>query len=286
VKHPDNAYEGLARLGYASRGLVYLLLGGLALFSGAAGGGTDSTQGALSTLLSQPFGRIILGIASIGFFGFAAWRVAQGAFNADRREANLKNGLARTGKMISAAAYLSLGVLSAAMALGLDGGGSGQGSEEGLTATVLGLPFGQFLVGAAGLAVFVGGLGNIWKGISGAYRKRLDLPARARKPLLALCTFGIAARGALFAIVGGFLLYAAISVRPDQAGSVGEALDWVRSLPFGGILYLVAALGLVAFAASCVVYALYRHVNAPSAGRVGDAARGAIGKVMKSGGHA
>lgn len=279
MKHPDNTYEGLARLGYASRGLVYLLLGGLALFSGAAGGGADSTQGALSTLLSQPFGRMILGIASIGFFGFAAWRVAQGAFNADRREANLKNGLARAGKMISAAAYLSLGVLAAAMALGLEAG-SDKGSEEGLTAAVLGLPFGQFLVGATGLVVFVGGVGNIWKGISGAYRKRLDLPAEVRQPLLALCTFGIAARGALFAIVGGFLAYAAITVRPDQAGSIGEALDWVRGLPFGGMLYLVSALGLVAFAASCVVYALYRHVNAPSAERVGDAARDALGKVM------
>jgi hypothetical protein len=64
-------------------------------------------------------------------------------------------------------------------------------------------------------------------------------------------------------------------VRPQAAGSIGEALDWVRSLPFGGILYMVAAAGLLAFAAACVVYAFYRRVDTPNVESLGDAVHSA-----------
>lgn len=275
MQHSRNAFEALARFGYAARGFVYLLLAGLALFSGGWGGAEDS-KGALTTLLSQPFGRILLGAMALGFFGFCAWRVAQGALNADGREHDLKNAVARAGKLLSAAIYLSLGVFAGSMALGLDGGSSGGGSEEGMTAMLMGLPFGPFLVGAIGLGIIAGGLGNIWKALSGAYRRRLDIPAGSRKLLLPLCTYGIAARGVIFMIIGGFLVYAAFTVSPEQAGSFGEALDWVHGLPFGGVLYVLMALGLLAFAGSCVVFALYRRVNAPDAGEVKQAARSAV----------
>lgn len=274
MKHPRNTFEGLARFGYAARGVVYLLLAGVASFSGGWGG-AENSQEALSSLLRQPFGRLLLGAMTIGLLGFSAWRLAQGALNADHRKHDLKNGLARAGKLISGVAYLSLGLLAAGMALGVTGSKDGGGSEEGWTAMLMGLPFGPYLVGALGLVIVGGALGQIWKALSGAYRKRLDIPHDQEKLLVPLCTYGIAARGVVFAIIGGFLLYAAIAVDPKEAGSIGEALDWVRNLPFGGILYMVVALGLLAFAASCFVYALYRRVDAPDAGKLGNAARSA-----------
>ncbi len=274
MKHPRNTFEGLARFGYAARGVVYLLLAGVALFSGGWGG-AENSQGALSTLLEQPFGRILLGAMAVGLLGFSAWRMAQGALNADHREKSAKNALARTGKMISGLAYLSLGLFAAGMALGLAGGQNTGQSEESWTAQLMALPFGPYLVGAVGLVIIGAAIGQLLKAFSGAYRKRLDLPHDREKLLVPLCTFGIAARGVVFAVIGGFLVYAAITVRPEEARSIGEALDWVRSLPFGGILYILGALGLLAFAASCFVYALYRRVDAPEAGSVTHAARSA-----------
>ena len=272
LTHPRNNFEGLARFGYAARGVVYLLLAGLALFSGAWGG-AENSQGALSTLLVQPFGRILLGAMAVGLVGFSAWRMAQGALNADHREHTVKNTLTRIGKVVSGVAYLSLGLFAAGMALGVTGGNRGSDSEEGWTAMLMSLPFGPFIVGAIGVVIVGGAFGQIWKAISGAYRKRLDLPHDREKLLVPLCSFGIAARGVVFAIIGGFLLYAAVTFRPEKAGSIGEALDWVRSLPFGGILYVVAALGLFAFACGCVVFALYRRVDAPDTESVSQAAR-------------
>jgi hypothetical protein len=271
MQHPDTAFEWVARLGYASRGLIYLILGGLALFSGGFGGAENST-GALSTLLTQPFGRILLAIMALGFFGFAAWRVAQGLFNADNLAPGLKSGFVRAGKALSAAANVSLGGAAAGMALGLIGGSS-EGSEEGWAARLMSLPFGPYLVGAVGLVIVGAGIGQIWKAFSGKYREPLDILPRLEKLLILICTYGIAARGVVFCILGGFLVYAGIVVEPNEAGSMGDALDWVRGLPFGGVLFILAAIGLIAFAASCVIFALYRRVDAPGAGEMGDHAR-------------
>ena len=130
-------------------------------------------------------------------------------------------------------------------------------------------------MGAVGVSVVVGGVGNVWKAISGAFRKRLDIPAQQQKLLVPLCTYGIAARGAVFVILGGFLVFAALTVRPEQAGSVGVALDWIRTLPAGRLLYILFAVGLLAFAGSCLVYAFYRRLVAPDAQSVRNIAKSA-----------
>ncbi len=64
-------------------------------------------------------------------------------------------------------------------------------------------------------------------------------------------------------VIGGFFLLAALTVNPNQAGSLPEAMEWVQQLPFGGILYVLAALGLVAFGIYSLVEARYRRIEAP-----------------------
>ena len=61
--------------------------------------------------------------------------------------------------------------------------------------------------------------------------------------------------------MGGFFAYAAFTVSPEQAGSIADALNWIRGLPFGGILYLVVAVGLVSFGAYNLILARYRIVR-------------------------
>jgi hypothetical protein len=65
--------EIMARLGYGARGIVYCLVGGLALLAAfGSGGQTGGSRSALQSLLSQPFGKAWLVLIASGLFGFAA----------------------------------------------------------------------------------------------------------------------------------------------------------------------------------------------------------------------
>ena len=79
-----------------------------------------------------------------------------------------------------------------------------------------------------------------------------------------ICIYGLVARGVVFAIMGIFFAYAGFRVDPQQAGSMADALEWVRQLPFGSILYIVVAAGLAAFGIYNLVEARYRIVRGPS----------------------
>ena len=258
-----NRFETLARSGYAARGVVYLLLGGLALLSAVWGGNdADGSSDALSSLLGLPFGRILLGLVAIGLFGYVAWKLAQGLLNADDRDDDLKGVATRVGQLISGAANLFLALSAARLALSLGNGGGGNGEEQA-SAWLLQQPFGPLLLGLVGAGVIAAAVVQVWYGASSAYRKRLSLPPAHGQWLETVCRFGIIARGVVFAIVGGFLLYAAFTVSPEQAGGTAEALDYVHALPFGRWLYGIVALGLVAFGVYSIVEGLYRRISGP-----------------------
>ena len=259
-----NKLETLARAGYAARGVVYLLLGGLALTSAFwSGGGSESTSGALSELLSLPFGRIILGVVAVGLVGYVVWKMAQGLLNADGVDDDAKGLLSRASHLVSAGANLFLMLTAARLALTGAGGGGGNG-EEKASAWLLQQPFGAPLLGLAGAAVLGAGLAQVWYGAKRGYRKRLDLPAQHRRWMDRVCQVGLIARGVVLAIVGGFLGYAAFTSSPDRAKGVPEALNYVHGLPFGPWLYGAIAAGLVAFGAYGLIEAAFRRVHAPA----------------------
>lgn len=271
----DNKFETLARAGYMARGVVYLLLGGLALASALWGGSdAEGSSDALSSLLGLPFGRVLLGLVALGLFGYVAWKFAQGLLNADDRDDDIKGFGIRAGQLVSGATnlFLALSAARLALRLGADTGGGGSG-EEAASAWLLQQPFGVWLLGIAGLGVIAVGVAQIWYGVGHGYRKWLSLPSAHAGWLDKICVFGLAARGLVFAIVGGFLVYAAFSVSPENAGGTAEALDYVYALPFGRWLYGLIALGLVAFGLYSIIQGLYRHVDAPDMGDVRAAVR-------------
>ncbi|WEK03805.1 MAG: DUF1206 domain-containing protein [Candidatus Devosia phytovorans] len=264
----SNHFETLARLGYAARGVVYLLLGGLALVSAIWGGtAADGSSDALSTLLGLPFGRVLLGLVALGLVGHILWRLAQGLLNADNVDDNAQGYAGRIGSVVSAGANVFLALSAARMAV-VGGGSGGEGGEQGASALLLAQPFGAVLLGFAAVGVIAAGLVQVWKGVTRDYRKRLAIPSAQSRLLDPVCRFGLAARGALIVLIGLFVFYAAISVSPEQAGGISDALDYVHALPFGPYLYGLAALGLVAFGAYSVVQGLYRRMDAPGLGDI------------------
>ena len=256
----SNKFETLARAGYAARGVVYVLLGGLALTSAFVGGETEDSSSAMSSLLQLPFGRILLGAIAVGLAGHILWRLAQGLLDADNVGTDAKAVAGRLGSLVSAGANIFLALTAARMAIGESSGGSEGGGEEEASAWLLQQPFGGVLLGLVAAGVIAAGCVQIGKAVTRKYRERLTLSSSQRL-LDTMCFFGLIARGTLIVIVGLFVGYAAMTFSPERAGGISDALDYVHSLPFGPWLYGLAAIGLVAFGGYSIVQARYRRMN-------------------------
>jgi hypothetical protein len=271
-----NPIETLARLGYGARGIVYGLVGGLALLAAIGSGGqTGGSRSALQTLLSQPFGRVWLGVIALGLFGFCAWRVLEALTDADRLGSDLKGLGTRAAHLISGVIYAGLALSALNLALGQGGGGGEDQAAQDWTAWLLSQPFGQWLVGLIGIAITGTGLAFVWKAWRGDVTAYLVLPADKRDWFVSLGRMGFAARGVVFLLIGGFLILAAVHSSSSDVHGLGGALQALEQQPYGWVLLSLTALGLFAFGVFGLIQARYRHIDAPDL----DDAKAAIAQV-------
>lgn len=267
-----NTIERVARFGYGARGVVYLVVGGLALLAALGHGGrAGDSKDALRTVLAGPFGAAIVGLIALGLAGFALWRLVEAVTDADRRGTGIKGLAVRGAHLVSAALYVGLAASAASLSLGL-GMSGGDGMHDG-TAWLLAKPFGRWLVALGGFAVIGGGFGFLAKAWRGDVTDRLALDARARARWAGpIGRSGYAARGLAFLIIGGFLVAAAWHQRSSDAKGLAEAFALLRAQPYGWILLGLVAAGHAAFGAFGLIQARYRHIEAPDIDRVDDAA--------------
>lgn len=248
--------EGLARLGFAAKGAVYILVGGLAASAAFTGSGqTTDSSGALATLTDQEWGRALLGVIAVGLAGYVLWRAVSALLNPENDSAGK-----RLFYGVTALIYAGLAVEAARLALTGGGGGGGDGADH-WSATLMSQPFGQILVAIVGLGAGLYGLQQIWNAWRVDLDERLDLRAMsapARTWTVRLGRFGLAARGLVLAIIGGSFFVAAFQAQPTEARGVGEALDLMDGTPW---LLGIVALGLIAYALYQFVRARYRRIT-------------------------
>lgn len=246
----------LARAGYASRGVIYLVVGTLALRSAAGlGGETTDAKGALLEVLTQPFGRVLLLALVIGLAGFSLWRAIQGLTDADRHGHGAKALLIRAGHLISslAHAFLAFWAVKLLTASGNGGGGGG---------TPLVNDQSNLLVLAAAGALIVGvGLAHVFKGWTARFERYMSFPPEHEAWARPVCRFGLIARGVVWCIIGGFLMYSSIRLNSMEVQGTGDALDLVANSPYGQWLLALVAAGLFAFGVYSCLEARYRSVN-------------------------
>lgn len=271
-----NTIERIARFGYGARGIVYVVVGALALLAAIGQGGrAGDSKDALRAVLAGPFGAVVVGLIALGLAGFALWRFVEGVTDADRRGTSAKGLAVRGAHLISAAIYIGLAVSAASLSLGL-GMSGGDGMHDG-TAWLLSKPFGRWLVALGGFCVIGGGFGFLGKAWRGDVTDRLALDAEARERWAGpVGRFGYAARGIAFLIIGGFLVAAAWHQRSSDAKGLTEAFALLRAQPYGWILLGLVAAGHAAFGAFGLIQARYRHIDAPDIDRVDDAAGAAV----------
>ncbi|GJE04681.1 DUF1206 domain-containing protein [Methylobacterium isbiliense] len=259
-----HSLELLARFGYAARGIVYLLVGGLAVLAAVGfGGQTGGSRSALATLLLQPFGRVWLGLIAVGLMGFAVWRIVEAAADADHLGSSYKALAKRAGHVMSGLLYGGLAVSAAQLALGQRRGGGDDQAAQDWTAWVLEKPLGQWAVGLVGLIVLGVGAAFLLKGWKGDVLQRLMPPAEVRQWAVPMGRLGFAARGVVFVLIGGFLILAAFQSTSSDVKGLGGALHVLQHQPYGWALLAITALGLAAFGLFGLVQARYRHIDPP-----------------------
>lgn len=260
-----HALELLARLGYAARGIVNLVIGLLAFLAALGQGGqTTGSKGALLSLLTHPLGSLLLGVVALGLFGFALWRACQSMLDADGRGNGAKALAVRGGQLVSAFAYASLGTFAATLAAGRAIGGSDEAeAAQDWSRWLMAHPFGEVVVAIAGLIVAGLGVAMLGWAWQGSFAKHLDCNGTAAHWVMPLGRTGFAARGVVFLIIGIFLILAAWHSDPEQVRGLGGALRALQGQPYGQALYVVVALSLAAFGVFEFAEARYRRIHAP-----------------------
>ena len=254
------AARALARAGLTARGVLYILIGLVAILVALGQTSQEADQqGALQLLAGQPYGLVALWLLGIGFAGYALWRLSEAAFGVTGEG----NGAgARLKSLVRALIYAFFAYLTFKIIAGT-GTGSQTKKQQDLTATVMHHPGGQWLVGIVGLVIVIAGLVLVFEGIRRKFLKYLQLSQlspRARRIVEWLGVIGTAARGAVFALAGVLVIEAAVTYKPAKAGGIDKALLTLRNQPFGEFLLIIAALGLIIFGVYGLCEARWRRV--------------------------
>ena len=238
----------LGRAGFVARGIMYIVIGWIALqiAFGHSSQQADRT-GALHELSSTPFGEVALWVLVVGFFGMALWRLAEAIWplSAEGRKA-----AKRVVAVVKAVIYAVLGYGVLKYAIGLGAPQSSNKQSVDLTATLLHEPGGQALAVVAGLALIGGGLYLGYQAWREKFLKDMDFgqaKPRTRRIIEWLGRGGGIARGIVFIVVGVFLVVAGVRSQPGQAKGVDSGLRELAATPAGPWLLVLVALGLIAF---------------------------------------
>lgn len=252
----------MARVGYAARAIVYLIIGYFALLAALGSGATKDTDDVFQVVLSQPFGMVLLALLIAGLFAFGGWRMAQSLFDADDHGTDAKGYGIRAAQFISGLIYFVLAASALGLTLSWGGGGSSGGDPTGqLIAAAVGQGWGRivlYLIAAVPVGIAIA---HFVKAYRCSYEDHFVCDKDVLDRVRPVARIGLVARGVAFLIIGGLIFWGGLSYAADKAPGTQAALDALRSAPFGWVLLMLMGAGLIAFAAFCAAQAAYRRVD-------------------------
>jgi type IV secretory pathway VirB2 component (pilin) len=250
----------LARLGYAAKGIVYVLVGAIAVRAALALGSAEGSTGALASLVDAQGGPIVLRLIAVGLLCHVLWRLVQAVLDPEHSSTDGKRVAIRIFYALSAAIYISLAYTAWQLAKG-ESAGSGDGTETWV-AKLLEQPFGAWAVMAAGLGVAAYGIHQLYKAWRGDVSKRMSGSSsiHVSRGMRFVGRAGTAARGVVLLPIGWLLFNAGRLYSAPQAADTGEVLEMLGR----GWLLAVVGAGLLAYGLHQIAKAIYRRIERPN----------------------
>jgi Domain of Unknown Function (DUF1206) len=258
----STAFEALTRIGFVARGIIYGIIGWLAIQVA-----THTTQrtptnqkGALETIDKQPLGHWLLIVVAAGLGAYAVWRFVQAYVGHGPEGGGDQSAFGRIAAAGSGCAYLAMCALAVSI---LVGSSSSSSSPHKSAAGVLGWPGGQWIVGIAG-AIFLGVAA--YQGYKGVSRKFLEddkteqMGPLVKRWITVSGVVGHLARMVAFGLIGVFVIKAAVDYAPRKAVGLDGALAKLAHQTYGTFLLAVVAAGLIGFGLFSIAEARYRRM--------------------------
>jgi hypothetical protein len=250
--------DRLTRLGFATKGLLTILVGGLALaYALRHSGPLTGQEGAILALRDEPFGQVALAALGVGLSAYALWMFVSAFIDPQGKGTRVVGIAERLAFLVTGIGYAVLGFGSLRLLLG--DGGLGTGLDD-LAASVLTPVFGRWLVGLAGAVVVTAAMLQIRLGLTAGFRDSLrrDISPWLRTITVASGRVGYMALGVISLLVGSSLLRVALEYDPSQAGGWDEALGLLARFGEGTWVLGAAAAGLILYGVYFVLLARVR----------------------------
>lgn len=268
-RHPGVVKVG--RAGWAAKGVVYVLAGALALtivakafgWSNSSANNEASPNGAVKTVAHTGGGTWLLWLLAIGMVLYALWRLVSAALPGEN---DAKSIATRVGYVISAALYASLAFTAISLARSPATNADGNSKVTTFTARVMQHAAGRWLVGIVGLVVIAVGVYRIVKGLKNDVTEELDLSGMSHERIRwtrRLGAVGEVGRGVALALIGYFLLRAAMTFNANEATGLDGALRRIATHTWGMALVAIVALGFVAYGIFCLETFTHRRLESP-----------------------
>ncbi len=257
----------LARIGFAAKGTVYGIMGGLILLAAFnIGQNKPGLPQVMDFLDNHPLGRVLLVAMTLGLVSYGVWKIIEGIKDLENNGSDAKTIILRVVFVIIGLAFLGLAALGALRAAGSDFFDTTQaGADEAKQFAFLATNTGLILLGVAGAVTGLIGVFLFVKAYKAKFTDSFDTRSmsdyKRRKLIKGTAKVGMSARAFIFLIMGFFLLRASITADPDEIKTAGEVFTFIEDSPFGIYLLALMGIGLLAYASYMYLLSKYRKFD-------------------------
>lgn len=254
--------QWFGRAGYAGRGLFYIIVGACAMAAALLARHNNISEPAiLRYLLGHFWGVLVIALIGAAFAANAVWFCYIGLMRQERPRRYIPPWALHVGNLAMSLLFAVLAVIVGALLFGWAPGRVHAIQQIAVMVMRLGW-IGRAAAAFAGAVTIGAGLFQIYEAWAEDFRRQLDLHHLGRlvgKAIVLLARIGWTARGTVIALIGMFLLIAAVKGNPRDAVGPAQSLRKLQYEPFGPVLLGIIAMGLMAFGLWMLIEAWLRR---------------------------